>query len=96
MAFFKIVNNFEKVDFINGIPSRVGQDSYNLRGHSMGINRELVKNCAVRFNFFTNRVVNDWNSLPQRVIEANTTENFKAKLDEWWKGKSYRLAKKLL
>ena len=34
----------------------------------------------VRRNFFTQRVVNVWNSLPQKVVEAKTYD-FKNKLD---------------
>ena len=35
----------------------------------------------VRRNFFTQRVVNVWNSLPQKVVEAKTLCDFKKKLD---------------
>ena len=34
----------------------------------------------VRRNFFTQRVVNVWNSLPQNVVEAKTSD-FKKKLE---------------
>jgi len=30
---------------------------------------------------FTNRVVNTWNSLPNCVVSANTTNTFKTRLD---------------
>jgi len=32
---------------------------------------------------FTNRVVNTWNSLPNWVISANTTNTFKNRLDKF-------------
>ena len=35
----------------------------------------------VRRNFFTQRVVNVWNSLPQNVVEAKMLCDFKKKLD---------------
>ena len=34
-----------------------------------------------RRNFFTQRVVNVWNSLPQNVVEAKTLSDFRKKLD---------------
>ena len=35
----------------------------------------------VRRNFFTQRVVNVWNSLPQKIVEAKTLCDFKKKSD---------------
>ena len=35
----------------------------------------------MRRNFFTQRVVNVWNSLPQKVVEAKTLCDFKKELD---------------
>ena len=34
---------------------------------------------------FSHRVVDDWNSLPSKVVEARDVEQFKAELDEVWK-----------
>jgi len=34
--------------------------------------------------FLSNRVVNTWNSLPNWVVSANTTNTFKAGLDKFW------------
>jgi len=33
---------------------------------------------------FTDRVVNTWNSLPNWVVSANTTNTFKTRLDKFW------------
>ena len=33
---------------------------------------------------FSCRVVNVWNSLPQRVVEASNTNIFKTRLDKFW------------
>ena len=35
----------------------------------------------MRKNFFTQRVVNLWNSLPQKAVEANSLDVFKRELD---------------
>ena len=34
-------------------------------------------------NFFSNRVVDGWNELPQCVIDAETVNSFKARLDKF-------------
>ena len=47
---------------------------------------ELVK-LRVRYDLrkfgFSNRVVNTWNSLPNWVVSAYTTDTFKARLDQF-------------
>jgi hypothetical protein len=48
-----------------------------IRGNSHRILRQLIKNCPARNNFFTNRVVKNWNSLPEQVIAARTVNSFK-------------------
>ena len=35
--------------------------------------------------FFTNRVVNIWNSLPNKVIESKSVDEFKTSLDDHWR-----------
>jgi ribonucleases P/MRP protein subunit RPP40 len=44
------------------------------------LKRELVSS-AVRYNFFNNRIVNAWNGLPKEIVEANSVNSFKNKLD---------------
>jgi len=45
-----------------------------------------VPGCAetIRKTFFSVRVCNSWNSLPQHVIEAQSTNSFKNRLDKFW------------
>ena len=38
-------------------------------------------------NYFNNRVVNLWNSLPNRVVMSDSTNIFKNRLDSFWEGK---------
>jgi len=39
----------------------------------------------LREYYFTNRVLNIWNSLPSYVISAETVNCFKSRLDNFWK-----------
>ena len=53
------------------------------RGHRY----KLLKQHAskfVRSKSFSSRVVNDWNSLTSGVVEAQTTNDFKIKIDKFW------------
>jgi hypothetical protein len=43
----------------------------------------MIVNSNQRFNFFTNRVVNGWNDLPNHVRMAENINAFKNRLDTW-------------
>ena len=49
-------------------------------GHSLRIRGKTFRT-EVRENFFAQSVVNVWNSLPQKVVQAKTLCDFKKKLD---------------
>jgi len=53
------------------------------RGNDMRLEKSRVK-YDMRKLSFSNRVVNIWNSLPNRVVSANTTNTSKARLDKFW------------
>ena len=38
----------------------------------------------LRSNFFTQRVINMWNSLPETVVLASSVSAFIQKLDDYW------------
>ena len=38
----------------------------------------------IRGNYFSNRVVNLWNGLPEKVVSAPSVDAFKARLDKHW------------
>ena len=57
---------------------------HQTRGHSL----KLAKNRSrldIRKHFFTNRVVEDWNSLPESVVTAQNVKIFENRLDKLWK-----------
>ena len=53
------------------------------RGNDLRPKKSRVKYGRREFNF-SNSVVNIWNSLPNWVVSANTTNTFKARLDKFW------------
>ena len=52
-----------------------------LTGHHTRFQRELVKNCDERQQFFNNRITNIWNWLPDSVVGASSINSFKNRLD---------------
>ena len=53
------------------------------RGHGMKIMKQTSMLNLRQFSF-SHRVVDDWNCLPRKVVEARDVEHFKADLDEVW------------
>ena len=53
------------------------------RGHDFKLFKERALT-ATRANFFTPRVIDTWNSLPQEVVSAPSTDAFKVRLDKHW------------
>jgi len=43
----------------------------------------------LRSNFFTQRIINIWNSLPAKVVLASSVSVFKQRLDEHWNSLGY-------
>ena len=54
------------------------------RGHSKKLYQHRA-NKDLRKNFFTNRIVNAWNNLPENVINAKNVNIFEHRLDNHWK-----------
>ena len=52
------------------------KNSINLRGHQFTLEHKRLHTPS-RVNYFANRVVNNWNSLPDYVIGAGTLNMFK-------------------
>ncbi|KAK7108399.1 hypothetical protein V1264_016145 [Littorina saxatilis] len=54
------------------------------RGSTLKLSKPRYR-LNVRGNFFSERVVNTWNSLPDQVVTAPSVNAFKARLDAHWK-----------
>ena len=61
-------------------------NSRETRGHGKKIMKQPSRLNLRKFSF-SHRVVDDWNSLPSKVVEHRDVEQFKGKaeLDETWK-----------
>jgi len=77
---------------------------HTLDWHNIAINLDANKNsrtrgnlfkkknkrlhCEIRKFSFSVRIVNGWNSLPNKVIEADTVDTFTRRLDKFWAGQN--------
>ena len=59
-------------------------DKKSTRNHGYKLEKQRVNSTQYQ-NFFTNRIVNVWNNLPHDVVNADTTNSFKNKLDKHMK-----------
>ena len=77
---YKIMNGMVRVnteDFF--VPSRLE----HTRGHQQRMAKDKATKMA-RINAFSQRVINDWNNLPEEVIKAESLNEFKNRLDDVW------------
>ena len=54
------------------------------RGHTKKIYKERSR-LQIRQNSFKNRIVDIWNTLPQKVVDCKTVLSFERNLDKYWK-----------
>jgi hypothetical protein len=69
---YKILNNIDKVQYEQILPL----NQTTTRGHS----KKLYKK-----NTFSQRVVDEWNKIPKKVIDSQTINTFKRQLNNHWK-----------
>ena len=77
-----LIETFKVLNGIDKISSSIFQ--LNIDTGTRGHNFKLKKaNCRtdMRKNFFSNRVINEWNSLPHFVVNCSSVAQFKKKLD---------------
>ena len=82
IQMFKYFKGFDKIHF-HRQPDIIDNER-KTRGHNLKLRRQLISNTQ-RYNFFTNRVVNDWNKLEKEAINAVTVNHFKNIIDKSFK-----------
>ena len=77
---YKYLNNYYDVDWSNNLLHLIAEPHYSTRGHKLKLYKH-APNTKSRESFFTVRVINNWNALPEHVV-CSTSLNA---LDYHWK-----------
>ena len=75
---FKILKGFEGIEeafFLRDIYPILG-------GHSIKLYKDRVNRDVLKYSF-ANRVIKQWNKLPEKVISASSINSFKTKIDKY-------------
>ena len=59
------------------------------RGHNFKLSKPRSNLHASQKKFFTDRIINQWNSLPSDVINAQSVNDFRNRLDMLWTQTGY-------
>ena len=78
IQIYKIINGLDKVHLTKELNFAVSD--HFTKENSKKLRRELVKDCTPRFNFFTNRIVENWNALSDEIVRAKSLKSFKEKI----------------
>ena len=78
---YKIVKGFVRIDTNKLFEIR---EKSRTRGHCFKMYKEHAVRLA-RKNNFPQKIINNWNSLPDEVVNAPSINVFKERLDEYWK-----------
>jgi len=81
IEMYKILTGRENIDYSQFFT--LAPSHHNTRGHSLRLYVSR-SNLRIRQKFFSQRSVNDWNRLPQKVVDATSINNFKNRLDRYW------------
>ena len=83
---FKILNNIDQIDK----NSMFKMSTYEAtRGHSQKIFKKRYR-LKTRGHFFSNRIIDSWNQLPDYVVNAPSLNSFKSRLNKCWLGHPYK------
>ena len=83
---FKIIKNIDKCDKNKLFTI---QQSVRTRGHNQKIFKKQYR-LELRKHFFSQRVINDWNNLPDELVNSDTVNQFKSRLNNFWKDRAIK------
>ena len=93
IQMYKILKNLDEISWVRDPRENLSKNTYEKRenvGNDLSLVRERFSarnsndHCHfvdVRHKFFSNRVTEHWNKLPNNVVNAPSLDSFKANLD---------------
>ena len=79
----RVMITWHRDHYINSAYIPFKQQPLTTRGHHLKLFKPRAQK-LVRRQFFSTRIINDWNQLPSDIVEADTVNTFKARLDRHW------------
>jgi hypothetical protein len=79
---FKMVKGLNDVDYTKFFQISAHNKT---RGNSLKLEKKQCRN-NIRQSFFSQRIIGEWNKLPEEVVAAESVNTFKNRLDKWRKG----------
>ena len=79
LQVYRIINKLDNIDF----DTFFTYSTASTRGHSLKLEKPRA-NTNIRANSFSNRVINDWNSLSEETVHAPSLNAFKSALEKEW------------
>ena len=76
---FKIVSGINRINY----DIFFSYSTSNTRGHSKKFYQPRSR-LDIRKNIFSQRVIKDWNGLPESLVSVEDLKSFKAGLDDFW------------
>ena len=84
---FQIVTG--RIPILENCMFAIAEERLGNRGHHFKL-RKPHATTVNRQNSFAVRVINEWNSLPEIVVSADTVHAFKKRLDQHWNSRKYK------
>lgn len=79
---YKIVNELDNIKESTFFRRASSCSAYTTRGNSLKLFQEYVRLDVAKYSF-GNRVVHEWNQLPNKVVQASSLDTFKGRLDHF-------------
>ena len=86
---FKIVHEIYDPKTTNKLLTRTPDDSTTRKTNNLNLQKIRANNNPFQ-NFFTNRIINTWNALPNDVVNAMNVNCFKNEIDAYFKKYIFR------
>ena len=86
LQVFMILNSLDRLD--PQLFFRLSKQT-RTRGHCQKLYKDHSR-LELRKHVFSQRIINDWNSLPELVITSKSVNIFKSRLDSFWYEEQYK------